>query len=56
MNRLGWGLVALLAASCAWESWQAVRGGSGFATMPIFVPVSLEYEVGSNGTHPQSGK
>ncbi|MES2639090.1 MAG: hypothetical protein V4850_06390 [Myxococcota bacterium] len=44
MTRLPWALVALLVASCAWNLRTFVTSGSGFATLPIFVPVSLEYE------------
>lgn len=44
MNRVGWTLVAVLALSCAWDVRQLLSGGTGFATLPVFVPVSLEYE------------
>lgn len=44
LDAAGWALAALLAASCAWHGARLARGGSGFATLPVFVPVSLEYE------------
>ncbi|MDP2314490.1 MAG: hypothetical protein Q8P41_16425 [Pseudomonadota bacterium] len=43
-NRLAWLLAALLLASCAWNVRALLVSGPGLATMPIFVPVSLEYE------------
>lgn len=44
MNRAAWALVALLLVSCGWTVRTLVVTGPGFATLPIFVPVSLEYE------------
>lgn len=43
-DRLAWLLAAVLAASCVWHARAWLTGPSGFATLPIFVPVSLEYE------------
>lgn len=44
MNRLGWVLAAALGLSCAVHARALVRPRPGLATLPIFVPVSLEYE------------
>jgi hypothetical protein len=43
-DKLAWALAVVLAASCAWQARVLTSSGSGFATLPIFVPVSLEYE------------
>lgn len=43
-DRVGWATAALLLASCAWQAYTLVPERSGLATLPIFVPVSLEYE------------
>lgn len=43
-DKLAWAIAAVLAGSCAWQAHALVTGPSGFATLPIFVPVSLEYE------------
>lgn len=40
----GWLLIAALCASAAGQAALLTRGGSGFATLPIFVPASLKYE------------
>jgi hypothetical protein len=42
--RLAWALALVLAVSGALQAHALVKPESGFATMPIFVPVSLEYE------------
>jgi hypothetical protein len=39
-----WIVSALLAVACAWQVRSLVATGPSFATLPIFVPVSLEYE------------
>ncbi|MDP2309602.1 MAG: hypothetical protein Q8P18_26515 [Pseudomonadota bacterium] len=44
MSRLPWILAGLLLASCAWNVRALLASGPGFVTLPIFVPVSLEYE------------
>jgi hypothetical protein len=42
--RAGWALAALLALGCAAEGALLLRRGPGFATLPIFVPTSLDHE------------
>ncbi len=39
-----WILSAILACSCAWQGFALLGGGSGFTTLPILVPASLEHE------------
>ncbi len=53
----GWGVSLLLLLSCAWQV-SVLRGGdSGFATLPILVPVSLEHERAARaGQSPVSGE
>lgn len=43
-ERTGWILVFFLLISLAGQGWMLLHRGSGFSTLPIFVPVSLEYE------------
>jgi hypothetical protein len=42
--RLGWMIAAFLACSCVGQIYLLSRQGSGFETLPILVPVSLEHE------------
>lgn len=41
---VGWSVAAVLLASCVWQARALIPERSGLATLPIFVPVSLEYE------------
>jgi hypothetical protein len=43
-DRLAWFLAAILACGVAVHVRTLLADGPGFATLPIFVPVSLEYE------------
>jgi hypothetical protein len=43
-DRLAWAVAALLAVAAAVQAHALVKPESGFATMPIFVPLSLEHE------------
>lgn len=43
-ERVGWAIAFVLALSCAWTARVLLAPGPGLATLPIFVPVSLEYE------------
>lgn len=42
--KLAWPLIGLLFASAIGQAIALRQGGSGFATLPIFVPASLKYE------------
>ena len=42
--RAGWALAALLALGCAAQATLLLRRGPGFATLPVFVPTSLDHE------------
>lgn len=43
-DAVGWGIASVLLASCLWQTHALIPERTGFATLPIFVPVSLEYE------------
>lgn len=43
-DRVGWAVAVVLLVSVVAQGVAMMRAGPGFATLPIFVPVSLQYE------------
>lgn len=48
----GWGVSLLLLLSCAWQVSVLLGSDSGFVTLPILVPVSLEHERAARAGQP----
>lgn len=51
-ERSGWGVSLVLLLSCLWQISVLAGGDSGFATLPILVPVSLEHERAARAGQP----